>query len=805
MADPFVITDEARAKAIAALYGGAPTTAAPFTITDEAREKARSVMGALVPDAQSRRLGAVASAYEQATPELDIDRVRQFGEQIGDIRDPSKLRLAAEHGAADRERLKAARGRLGEMIGLARRNGDEETAQRLERSAQSIYGGSAGGIGSKAWRAAKQTARTAFDVIDAPQHAIRQVTTSGYDPTAGARRVTTEEWLEKSKKAAAEGHPGHWALRKVSEVGAASPLTWPLIAGNVLASGAGALARGETPTLEMAKRAASDTHERAADLFQTLVTDPSMYLTAGASSLKNLAGPIMRMAPALGVSAQAAERIAQGVHAVSRASGGTKAGHDAMLQALERGLVAAGGAPKAVHAAIAKTFGEGAKYLGRGQLRVGIPFTDVGVDVARLGLPEFGGRKLVAGVAGKTLGPQVGAELFGRTGEFALVEARRARAQAAAMRGRGVESVEDLVRLARKENITKPRLDDLYAHAHHTAALARGVQSTAPAVAPIATRAEAHIVGEMARLLGKAAPKNRNVWGRLLEAIRADAAATSKTAMEGRLHAQFGAALPAPVRRVVGRTFDTFANNFGNFIRASFPSIDPNGALSKSLGLWTKTMDRYKSLALMPRLGYHMVNAFDDMAAMFQAGINLPMRDVLAANRIVAATKAKRASVVKIGTRTLSGDAFLRLAAENNIGVDALARLDFVGEKHEVEQLAKMMDRLYAGKSARNLVQKYEKLGAHLAGWWETRSKLAAFRHFLEKGHSPAEAATKTFEALIDYGDHNLPTKIARWFLPFATWAMKAPGSQLKLYAQSPARTLLLSRTVRAMADQPRH
>ena len=105
MADPFVITDEARAKARAALYGGAPTTAAPFTITDEAREKARSVMGALVPDAQSRRLGAVASAYEQATPELDIDRVRQFGEQIGDIRDPSKLRLAAEHGAADRERL----------------------------------------------------------------------------------------------------------------------------------------------------------------------------------------------------------------------------------------------------------------------------------------------------------------------------------------------------------------------------------------------------------------------------------------------------------------------------------------------------------------------------------------------------------------------------------------------------------------------------------------------------------------------------------------------------------------------------
>ena len=306
-----------------------------------------------------------------------------------------------------------------------------------------------------------------------------------------------------------------------------------------------------------------------------------------------------------------------------------------------------------------------------------------------------------------------------------------------------------------------------------------------------------------------------------------------------------GQMLPNDLADIMYGAFDSSYQTFRNWM-ARVPGGKTPAArgVMKSFEVYANLTNFWKKNVLVTRPGYHVLNAWNDSLQMVVDGNAGAAMWIGRANKILRKTKdGKRAGQLKTPNKTYSADELVELAEEYNIPIiDAtgMARLEQVGltagdykrfqrvsqkqlkqaekavrKKHgrvkgeEFENLvAKELDGQMPMTAAQRKALRKETLlreplefskdytgalgglpaitGEYLAKQWEAHAKMGHFMWRLSKGDSPAIAAKRTFDVLLDYADPSRWVQVGRWFLPFATWMMTAPKMTGRLVATRP-------------------
>lgn len=281
----------------------------------------------------------------------------------------------------------------------------------------------------------KYAGKFVLDALGVPAHAVRALT----NPTGPSWEQTADphQWEDALKKSAAEGSIPAKVFRGATNAVASIPAG---LATGVAVGASKLLGRGGDK--DAAKEMFSELQEKYGDFARETISDPTTFMSMG---LGGEAGNASRVA----------ERLA--------AKEGLK---DAKLIGQNVGnIVKRGQTPEtfanvaqSIGLPIAKTeeaFGKGGAFLGKGQLRVGLPGTDIGVDVlpALTGKEYLGGKALeaaykpVRALAKSELGSNL-RPLFDPTKEHLESAGRAVRGGIATTKNAGEKELDSIAKLA---------------------------------------------------------------------------------------------------------------------------------------------------------------------------------------------------------------------------------------------------------------------------------------------------------------------------------------------------------------------
>lgn len=281
--------------------------------------------------------------------------------QSFDPKDQQTLRGHLKSYVTTRQRLAQT---IGQTAGTARATGAPELAKDLASAGREV---NQPDPNASIWDKGKYAGKVLMDALDVPAHAVRAVTMPGGPSWSGsADRKDWEDALKKSDGTAAKVFRG--ATNAVASI--------PAAAATGLTVGANRLLGGPRGTKEAAQESFDDYKEKFGDFLRETVTDPLTFVSSG---LGGEAGNASRVAKRLTKDADVAREVGNVVRA-----GRTPETFGKVVETMGVPLKKA-----------EQAFGKGGSFLGKGQLRVGLPGTDVGVDV----LPTLTGKEYLGGKA----------------------------------------------------------------------------------------------------------------------------------------------------------------------------------------------------------------------------------------------------------------------------------------------------------------------------------------------------------------------------------------------------------------------
>lgn len=235
----------------------------------------------------------------------------------------------------------------------------------------------------------------------------------------------------------------------------------------------------------------------------------------------------------------------------------------------------------------------------------------------------------------------------------------------------------------------------------------------------------------------------------------------------------------------------------GKILRGTFAE---NLSLARSLpGPFGKVAEFYenvllsaaKSRILMNRPGYHVVNFMNDTTQMLAAGMDNPVKWLLAARKEL---RNPNSTVMReLQARGIGAGAGVRM--EGGVAAKGL-------QKRDLQRALKQR----SGKSTK-LGETYDKVGgtgAAVADKWENLSKTAMALFEMSRGANADQAAKKALDVLIDYGANDIPTRALANFAPFIRWAVHAPQMTAKIAATKPGRLAQAPRIADAFTEDPK-
>ena len=299
-----------------------------------------------------------------------------------------------------------------------------------------------------------------------------------------------------------------------------------------------------------------------------------------------------------------------------------------------------------------------------------------------------------------------------------------------------------------------------------------------------------------------------------------------------------GTAISNEVGNFLHGSFDDSLTTFRNWTAKLPGAQSPLGrAANRSMEAYAHVTNFWKRNVLVTRPGYHVINSWNDTLQMVADG------NINAGKWVRWSDKGLRGKggkdiEVRIGDDVIrySLDEVIKIAREHNLPIDTadvvsgqVVRLEEIGPaaakyyrfqdaslrgvkgrlKKEGKKLSDMADvaqkaefqkealasgfkkavKDWAGGAplAAGIPSLPAKHGELMAQAWEARAKLAHFAWRLSKGDSPAIAAQRALDVLLDYTDPGRTVQIMRWVMPFATWTFKAPQMTARLAAKRPS------------------
>lgn len=248
--------------------------------------------------------------------------------------------------------------------------------------------------------------------------------------------------------------------------------------------------------------------------------------------------------------------------------------------------------------------------------------------------------------------------------------------------------------------------------------------------------------------------------------------------------------LPADVYNAMRGTFDSSLRTMASGLRSAGMGTTPAGrGVLGVLDWYANQSRRFKSLVLKTP-AYHAVNLVDDLVKMASSGMHNPAKYIAKANTIM------REGAIEAGGRRVT----LQQANLHNIGVDAAQRFEQTGpravEKRLKYALEESAGKVSLGTKLKSGAAKVNDLSNDIGQGWENRAKLAHWLWRIDQGDSPAIAAKKTFDVLIDYGDKSRLEHMLGWFVPFLKFAKESPVVTAKLAASNPGAFNVLDRSL---------
>ena len=270
--------------------------------------------------------------------------------------------------------------------------------------------------------------------------------------------------------------------------------------------------------------------------------------------------------------------------------------------------------------------------------------------------------------------------------------------------------------------------------------------------------------------------------------------------------------LPADLHNMIVSDFDTSLNSIGQIIRRKGGSSPAARAIADMFDTWGRGVGRMKGFVTTTRPGYHVINGWNDTVQAMADGNHAFPGWVRRADEALKG----RGGVVHPTLGRLDADQVVSMARSQNLPIeDAIAgRLDLQHgavksharlqrDQQHLAELAAPDTSLRARGRAKveGVTDKAPALlkgkrGERVAGWWESRSKLAHFMWRLEKGDPASVAAARSFSTLIDYSNPDKMVKALRMGLMFPTWVWKAPQMTARIAARNPAMISRASRFV---------
>lgn len=237
-----------------------------------------------------------------------------------------------------------------------------------------------------------------------------------------------------------------------------------------------------------------------------------------------------------------------------------------------------------------------------------------------------------------------------------------------------------------------------------------------------------------------------------------------------------------------------------------------NPVLSGAAKLYETAVGAIKTNVLSRSPAHHVVNVFNDTLQMFMGGVNNPAR----IHEAIDLLHGK--GTIQVGNSLLDSATFKELMQREGLLGGGLQRMGFIGE--EGRKAAAMNLAKEAGvpvyKSKGSLLKGLATGGiadigpaklpinAKFGEGWTDIARAAMFIDRLKKGDAVNQAARTTLHYLLDYKDVSKPVQVARWFVPFINWYMKAPAMVARAALEHPARLLAPERLARSLGGEQR-
>lgn len=255
-------------------------------------------------------------------------------------------------------------------------------------------------------------------------------------------------------------------------------------------------------------------------------------------------------------------------------------------------------------------------------------------------------------------------------------------------------------------------------------------------------------------------------------------------------------AVPNDLYNMINGTFDQSMSTISKALKSKgVGATAPGRALVKSFEGIEGLTKRWKGLVLRSP-GYHFVNSMDDTAKAFVDGnANLPGW-VAKADDLMLKPDAKYA----FGGSTKTGGEWLAEAQAQGIAMDAGARFEQAGMPAANKLQEAIPDQ--AAGPLRRAGRAIEQASPEFGRRWETGAKLGHYLWARSQGAGPAEAASRTFNVLIDWGSKGKMDHVAGWMVPFWKYVSSSPKVLAQGVAKAPGRMSALARVAYG-EDQP--
>lgn len=401
----------------------------PATTPKQVEHTPESLMRAWGLDKSSHELRVDSSAKyaKEAAPELNRQHEIQFYRQLGEISDPDLKLNALQKAEPHLKVLRGARKKIGKAIGEAGRSGTPEDVATLADATKQANVPDPSLADTVVDYAGKGEKVLGWGLNYLAKHALRPALTPG--GTWWDEPLEPEDWLKKIHEASAAGHPiaapFDAATNAVGTV-AGYPLAAVGLAGLSHAGIVGDFAKkalakklGAKDEFDLFLKAGAQAAEQGGDAVKEASTDPLTYLSLGAESIgKNAISSVTRQVTKSLILGGAEKAVARGVaKEIAEQTGAIIARDGVTREAL--GTVRNILTKVMPQSKIEQQFGKNLELLGRGQMRLGLPFGP-GFDV----LPTLTGQENLVGrglqnTLGKALQAGGAEPLFSRTAENA--------------------------------------------------------------------------------------------------------------------------------------------------------------------------------------------------------------------------------------------------------------------------------------------------------------------------------------------------------------------------------------------------